>query len=80
MLFIRKVIMLLLAGGVLASCASSKKVVYLQDVDVNKRIKTACEYKTVIHTDDLLSIIVSLLWVYINPPSGKQDYMQFQFP
>ena len=59
MLFIRKVIMLLLAGGVLASCASSKKVVYLQDVDVNKRIKTECEYKTVIHTDDLLSIIVS---------------------
>ncbi|CAA7056172.1 unnamed protein product [Microthlaspi erraticum] len=28
----------------------------------------------------LLSIIVSLLWVYINPPSGRQDFMQFQFP
>ncbi|XP_010556710.1 PREDICTED: cellulose synthase-like protein D5 [Tarenaya hassleriana] len=28
----------------------------------------------------LLSIIVSLLWVYINPPSGRQDYMRFQFP
>ncbi|KAI4349706.1 hypothetical protein L6164_010267 [Bauhinia variegata] len=28
----------------------------------------------------LLSIIISLLWVYINPPSGTQDYMKFQFP
>ncbi|KAE8708703.1 Cellulose synthase-like protein D2 [Hibiscus syriacus] len=29
----------------------------------------------------LLSIIVSLLWVYINPPSGgTQDLMKFQFP
>lgn len=28
----------------------------------------------------LLSIIVSLLWVYISPPSGRQDYMKFQFP
>ncbi|KAJ0110834.1 hypothetical protein Patl1_00932 [Pistacia atlantica] len=29
----------------------------------------------------LLSIIISLLWVYINPPSGRQeDYMKFQFP
>ena len=55
----RNVIMLVLAVGLFASCASSKKVVYLQDVDVNKRIKAECEYKTVIHTDDLLSIIVS---------------------
>lgn len=28
----------------------------------------------------LLSIIISLLWVYISPPSGRQDYMKFQFP
>ncbi|KAL5560954.1 hypothetical protein UlMin_030701 [Ulmus minor] len=28
----------------------------------------------------LLSIIISLLWVYISPPSGKQDYMKFHFP
>ncbi|KAK7284608.1 hypothetical protein RJT34_19357 [Clitoria ternatea] len=29
----------------------------------------------------LLSIIISLLWVYISPPSGRQqDYMNFQFP
>ncbi|KAK7337495.1 hypothetical protein VNO77_18072 [Canavalia gladiata] len=29
----------------------------------------------------LLSIIISMLWVYINPPSGRpQDYMNFQFP
>ncbi|XP_028781952.1 cellulose synthase-like protein D5 [Neltuma alba] len=28
----------------------------------------------------LLSIIISLLWVYINPPAGAQDYTKFQFP
>ncbi|XP_022984024.1 cellulose synthase-like protein D5 [Cucurbita maxima] len=28
----------------------------------------------------LLSIIISLLWVYISPPSGVQDRMKFQFP
>ncbi|KAM6541487.1 hypothetical protein CsatB_005934 [Cannabis sativa] len=28
----------------------------------------------------LLSIIISLLWVYISPPSGRQDHMRFQFP
>ncbi|KAE8703594.1 hypothetical protein F3Y22_tig00110467pilonHSYRG00111 [Hibiscus syriacus] len=28
----------------------------------------------------LLSIIVSLLWVYIDPPIGSKDYMKFQFP
>lgn len=29
----------------------------------------------------LLSIIISLLWVYISPPSGgQQEYMKFQFP
>ena len=56
---IKNVIMLIWAAGLFVSCASSKKVVYSQDVDVNKRIKAECEYKTVIHTDDLLSIIVS---------------------
>ena len=56
---IKNVIILVWVAGLFISCASSKKVVYLQDVDVNKRIKAECEYKTVIHTDDLLSIIVS---------------------
>ncbi|KAF9604302.1 hypothetical protein IFM89_005628 [Coptis chinensis] len=28
----------------------------------------------------LLSIVISLLWVYISPPSGRQDYMTFSFP
>ena len=43
----------------LASCGSAKDVVYLQDIQVNDKIKAACEYQTVIHVDDLLSIIVS---------------------
>lgn len=50
---------MLLGGLLCVSCGSSKKVVYLQDADVNKRIKAECEYKTVIQPDDLLSIIVS---------------------
>lgn len=54
-----RIILFLLGGMLLVSCGSSKKVVYLQDVDVNRRIKAECEYKTVIHQDDLLSIIVS---------------------
>ncbi|KAJ4772322.1 Cellulose synthase family protein [Rhynchospora pubera] len=29
----------------------------------------------------LLSIVISLLWVYISPPTGaKRDYMEFHFP
>ncbi|GAB2281685.1 Cellulose synthase-like protein D5 [Dionaea muscipula] len=28
----------------------------------------------------LLSMIISLLWVYINPPSGSPSYMRFEFP
>ncbi len=54
-----RIILFLLIGMSLISCGSRKKVVYLQDVDVNKLIKAECEYKTVIHPDDLLSIIVS---------------------
>jgi len=56
---IYKVLTIIIYGIACLSCASSKDVVYLQDVNVNKRIKAECEYKTVIHADDLLSIIVS---------------------
>ena len=54
-----KVILFLVGLIILSSCGSSKKVVYLQDADVNMRVKTEIEYKTVIHPDDLLSIVVS---------------------
>ena len=54
-----KVILFLEGLIILSSCGSSKKVVYLQDADVNRRVKTEIEYKTVIHPDDLLSIVVS---------------------
>jgi hypothetical protein len=59
MYILDKAIWCLFVMMLLTSCGSSKKVVYLQDVDVNKRIKAECEYKTVIHPDDLLSVIVS---------------------
>ena len=54
-----KIVLFLTGVVILSSCGSSKKVVYLQDADVNKKVKTECEYKTVIHPDDLLSIVVS---------------------
>lgn len=41
------------------SCSSSKDIVYLQDMKVDSRVKAEREFKTVIHVDDLLSIIVS---------------------
>ena len=43
----------------LGACASPKDVVYLQDAKVNSRVKAALQYRTVIHVDDLLSIVVS---------------------
>ena len=54
-----KLFIVWVCGMCILGCASSKKVVYLQDIKVDKRIKAACEYRTVIHVDDLLSIIVS---------------------
>ncbi len=55
----KRILIWLLGGIFCLSCASRKDVVYLQNADVNKRIKAECEYKTVIHPDDLLSIIVA---------------------
>ena len=55
----RTYLVLWLLVWLLTSCGSSKKVVYLQDADVNRRVKTEIEYKTVILPDDLLSIVVS---------------------
>ena len=43
----------------LGACASPKDVVYLQDAKVNSRVKAALQYRTVIHVDDLLSIVGS---------------------
>ena len=54
-----KLFIVWVCGMCIFGCASSKKVVYLQDIKVDKRVKAACEYRTVIHVDDLLSIIVS---------------------
>ena len=54
-----KLFIVWMCGMCIFGCASSKKVVYLQDIKVDKRVKAACEYRTVIHVDDLLSIIVS---------------------
>lgn len=57
--YLIKISVISLAWSVFASCGSSKKVVYLQNADVNKRIEAEFAYKTVIHPDDLLSIVVS---------------------
>ena len=43
----------------LGACASPRDVVYLQDAKINSRVKAELQYRTVIHVDDLLSIVVS---------------------
>ena len=45
----------------LGACASPKDVVYLQDVKINSRVKAALQYRTVIHVDDLLSIVFPVM-------------------
>lgn len=56
---LKQSIIIVLCGIAWCSCSSSKDVVYLQDVKMESKVRTECEYKTLIHVDDLLSIIVS---------------------
>jgi hypothetical protein len=56
---VSKGIVSMICGVVFFSCASSKDIVYLQDLKENGRLESEFEYKTVIHIDDLLSIVVS---------------------
>lgn len=50
---------IVLAALLAGACVSPKKIVYLQDAQVDKKLKAEYAYRTVIHPDDLLSIIVS---------------------
>lgn len=51
--------MIALAAYLLSSCASSKKVLYFQDIDKNKHLEAFQDYEPTIKKDDKLSIIVS---------------------
>lgn len=48
-----------LLGILHCGCTPQRDVVYLRDAGVNDRVRSAMEYRTVIHVDDLLSIVVS---------------------
>lgn len=43
----------------LTACTSPKKIIYLQDVDPLKQQKIEQQYEPIIHSDDLLAIMVS---------------------
>ena len=43
----------------LSSCASRKKFVYLQDLELGEKYKVSAKHEAVIHCDDRLSITVS---------------------
>ncbi|MBC5621200.1 polysaccharide biosynthesis/export family protein [Butyricimonas hominis] len=58
-MFVNKWFVVVASMVVCFSCSSSKEIVYLQDVKENERLESDFEYKTVIHVDDLLSIVVS---------------------
>ena len=50
--------MMLVSMFLLVSCRSTKKVIYLQDVDPLKQQEIEQKYEVIIHKDDLLAIMV----------------------
>jgi polysaccharide export outer membrane protein len=73
-----KKICFLLLVGLLASCVSKKKVVYMQDIDQVKSYDSSTLYEAKLQPDDLLSIIVSAenpeLTVPFNLPQIQGNY------
>lgn len=51
--------MMLVSLFLLGSCRSTKKVIYLQDVDPLKQQEIEQKYEVIIHKDDLLAIMVN---------------------
>lgn len=51
--------MMLVSMFLLVSCRSTKKVIYLQDVDPLKQQEIEQKYEVIIHKDDLLAIMVN---------------------
>lgn len=74
----KKTVVLVLTYFVLLSCASKKKVVYLQDIDQTKSYDSSTLYEPKLQPDDLLSIIVSAenpeLTVPFNLPQIQGNY------
>ncbi|MEN9322382.1 MAG: hypothetical protein RIT03_1968 [Bacteroidota bacterium] len=74
----KKTVVLALSLLVLLSCASKKKVVYLQDIDQTKSYDSSTLYEPKLQPDDLLSIIVSAenpeLTVPFNLPQIQGNY------
>lgn len=54
-----RIILCALGAAVMYSCASSKKIIYFQDIEQNKHLKAFHNYEPVIRKDDQLSIVVS---------------------
>ena len=74
----KKIVLLVFSLILLLSCASKKKVVYLQDIDQIKSYDSSTLYEPKLQPDDLLSIIVSAenpeLSVPFNLPQIQGNY------
>ncbi len=74
----KKIVLLVFSLTLLLSCASKKKVVYLQDIDQTKSYDSSTLYEPKLQPDDLLSIIVSAenpeLSVPFNLPQIQGNY------
>ncbi len=74
----KKIVLLVFSLFLLLSCASKKKVVYLQDIDQTKSYDSSTLYEPKLQPDDLLSIIVSAenpeLSVPFNLPQIQGNY------
>ena len=74
----KKIVLLVFSLILLLSCASKKKVVYLQDIDQTKSYDSSTLYEPKLQPDDLLSIIVSAenpeLSVPFNLPQIQGNY------
>ena len=58
-----KAFALLLGVVVLASCASQKRVIYLQDTQADEQIKIAQDYQIRIKPLDRLTVVVNRNWL-----------------
>ena len=75
---LKYIFLILIFSGMLFSCASRKKIVYLLDIEKSKSYNSAVNYEPKLQPDDLLSIIVAAenpeVTVIFNLPNIQGNY------
>ena len=71
-----KAFALLLGVVVLASCASQKRVIYLQDAQADEQIKIAQDYQIRIKPLDRLTVVVNSRDPYRSSPKSRLHWDQ----